>query len=81
VLSQKESPPVSTTDYEAAVQAFLRTRGVTRCPTVCVVPTRATVAEPDRAALRDYIAAKEAARIEKIKSYQNFTRPGAVVSG
>jgi hypothetical protein len=55
-------------DYEAAVAAFLSTRGVTRCPTVCAVPTQATVAEADRAAYRDYIAAREAARLEKLKS-------------
>jgi hypothetical protein len=59
---------MSETDYEAAVAAFLSTKGVTRCPTVCVVPTQATVAEADRAAYRDYVAAKETARLEKMKS-------------
>jgi hypothetical protein len=57
-------------DYEAAVAAFLRTKGVTRCPTVCAVPTQATIAEADRAAYRDYVAAKETARLEKLKSAQ-----------
>jgi hypothetical protein len=71
---------VSETDYEAAVAAFLRTKGVTRCPTVCVVPTQATIAEADRAAYRDYVAAREAARAEKLKSLQQIpntppTRP------
>ena len=47
---------MSEDDYEAAVAAFLRTKSVTRCPTVCVVPTQATVAEADRAAYRDYEA-------------------------
>jgi hypothetical protein len=61
---------MSNTDYEAAVAAFLSTKGVTRCPTVCVVPTQATIAEADRAAYRDYISAKEAARLEKLKSVQ-----------
>jgi hypothetical protein len=61
---------MSDTDYEAAVAAFLSTKGVTRCPTVCVVPTQATIAEADRAAYRDYISAKEAARLEKLKSVQ-----------
>jgi hypothetical protein len=59
---------MSSTDYEAAVAAFLRNRGVTRCPTVCAVPTQGSVAEADRAAYRDYVAAKEAARVEKLKS-------------
>jgi hypothetical protein len=57
-------------DYETAVAAFLSARGVTRCPTVCVVPTQATIAEADRAAYRDYISAKEAARLEKLKANQ-----------
>jgi hypothetical protein len=61
---------MSDADYEAAVAAFLSTKGVTRCPTVCVVPTQATVADADRAAYRDYITAKEAARLEKLKSAQ-----------
>ena len=57
-------------DYQAAVAAFLSTKGVTRCPTVCMVPTQATVAEADRAAYRDYIAAQEATRLEKQKTLQ-----------
>jgi hypothetical protein len=39
-------------EHDAAVVAFIRARGVTRCPTACVVPTQASVAEPDRLALR-----------------------------
>ena len=66
---------MSQADYEAAIAQFLRTRGVTRCPTVCVVPTRATIAEADRAAYRDYIAAKEAARLEKAKSLRHRPLP------
>jgi hypothetical protein len=62
---------MSEADYEAAVAAFLKKKGVTRCPTVCVVPTQATVAEADRAAYRNYVAAKEAARLEKLKSLQH----------
>jgi len=63
---------MSEADYEAAVAAFLSTKGVTRCPTVCVVPTQATIAEADRAAYRDYVAAREAARIEKLKTLQQI---------
>ena len=61
---------MSLADYEAAVAAFLRSKGVTRCPTVCAVPTQGSVAEADRAAYRDYVAAQEAARLEKLKSLQ-----------
>jgi len=68
---------MSDADYQAAVAAFLSTRGVTRCPTVCAVPTQATVADADRAAYRDYVIAKETARLEKLKSAQmvHFTSP------
>jgi hypothetical protein len=60
---------MSTTDYDREIAEFLRKKGVTRCPTACVVPTHATVADADRAALRDYSAAREAARIEKLRQY------------
>jgi len=66
---------MTKSDYEAAVADFMRKKGVTRCPTVCVVPTRATVADGDRVALREYAAAKEAARLEKMRSYQQILRP------
>jgi hypothetical protein len=65
---------MSEADYEAAVAAFLRTKGVTRCPTVCAVPTQATIAEADRAAYRDYVAAREAARLEKLKALEQILR-------
>jgi hypothetical protein len=71
---------VDTTDYEAAVALFLRSNSITRCPTVCVVPTQATVAEGDRAAYRDYIAAKESARLERAKSLRHLLHPWASLS-
>ena len=49
---------MSETDYAKAVAEFMSTKGVTRCPTVCILPTHASVAEADRAALRDYDAAR-----------------------
>ena len=63
---------MSRIDYEAAIAEFMRKKGVTRCPTACAVPTRATVAEADRAALRNYGAAKEAARVEKLRNFQQL---------
>ncbi|HEY3910739.1 MAG TPA: hypothetical protein VGM07_12720 [Stellaceae bacterium] len=58
-------------DYERAVALFLLTNRITRCPTVCAVPTQAIVAEDDRAAYRDYVAAREAARLERAKSLRH----------
>jgi hypothetical protein len=63
---------MSQTDYEKAVAEFLNKKSVTRCPTACVLPTRASVAEADRVALRDYDAAREAARQEKLNRYQQM---------
>jgi hypothetical protein len=61
---------MSQNELDAAIAEFMRTKGITRCPTACAVTTHADVAETDRAALRDYSAAKEAARLEKTKHYQ-----------
>ena len=38
-------------NYEAAVAAFIRVRGVTRCPTACALPIQGAVPPGDRAAL------------------------------
>jgi hypothetical protein len=55
-------PPLSPSDYEAAVAAFIRNRGITRCPTACVVRTQASVSAADRAALEQYEAEREQSR-------------------
>lgn len=61
---------MTETEYAAQIEEFMRRRGVTRCPTACVVPTHGAVAESDRAQLRNYNEAREAARLEKLKAYQ-----------
>lgn len=63
------------TAYETAIAEYLSTRSITRCPTVCVVPTQATVAAADRAAYRAYVALKEAARLEKLKALRHLVQP------
>jgi len=67
---------------EAAVAEFIRTKGVTRCPTACVLPTQAAVAAPDRAALQEYAAAREERRARAAARQNSFfpmisARPGA----
>jgi len=52
-------------EYEAAVAVFIRTKGVTRCPTACAVPTQGTVAASDRAALEDYATARARLRRQR----------------
>jgi hypothetical protein len=61
---------MSQAEYEAALAQFLAKKAVTRCPTACVGPTRVLMAEDDRAALRSYSAIREAARLEKLRSFQ-----------
>lgn len=39
-------------EHDAAVAAFIRARGVTRCPTACAGRTQGSVAPADRLALR-----------------------------
>jgi hypothetical protein len=57
---------MSPDEYEAAVAAFIRFRGITRCPTACVVSTQGVIAKADRAALEDYAAAREEVRRRRI---------------
>ncbi len=49
-------------EYEAAVAAFIRRNGITRCPTACALPTQATPAAADRAALQRYAALRSQSR-------------------
>ncbi len=72
-------------DYagETAVAEFIRTRGVTRCPTACVLPTQGSVAAADRSALEEYAVARERMRRARSTARLNsffpvvFTRPAA----
>jgi hypothetical protein len=57
---------MSSSEYEAAVAAFIHAKGVTRCPTVCVVRTQASVPAADCAELRRYEVARKMARRENI---------------
>jgi hypothetical protein len=52
-------------DGQAAIAEFIRTRGVTRCPTACLLPTQGLVDGADRAALKAYAAARERLRQEE----------------
>jgi len=56
-----------TPDYnhEAIISEYIRTKGVTRCPTACVVPTQASVTAADRAALEEYAVQRARLRRER----------------
>ena len=55
-------------DRDAEIAAFIRTKGVTRCPTACSVPTQGSPDHADQAAL---LARDELAR-SKIATWQVF---------
>jgi hypothetical protein len=58
---------MSSQNYEAEIAAFIRTKGVTRCPTACVAPTHASGGASDRAALRRRTEQLEATRQDKAR--------------
>jgi hypothetical protein len=51
---------------DTAVAAFIRTKGVARCPTACALRTQDDVAAADRATLEDYATARETLRQQTI---------------
>lgn len=59
-------------EYETALATYLRSKRVTRCPTVCAVPTQASIGEADRRAYRAYVDAKERQRLERLRALQKL---------
>jgi hypothetical protein len=43
---------MSQSEYESAVAEFIRSKGITRCPTVCLAPTQGSVDVSEQIALR-----------------------------
>jgi hypothetical protein len=58
---------MSPWDREAEIAAFIRAKGITRCPTACAAPTQASGSAADRAALRQRAEQREAARQERLR--------------
>lgn len=53
-------------EYDAAVAAFIRAKGITRCPTACALPTQGTIGPADRTALQKYVIARARLRENRI---------------
>ena len=49
-------------EHEAAIAAFIRSNGITRCPTACTLPTQANPGLADRIALQRYAALRSQTR-------------------
>ena len=56
---------MSRQEHEAEIAAFIRVKGVTRCPTAFAAPTHAANDPNDRAALRQRAEHLEALRQER----------------
>jgi hypothetical protein len=54
------------TPTETEIAAFIRARGVTRCPTACAAPTQASGSDADQAALRQRAERLEALRQQRL---------------
>ena len=69
-------------EHEAAVDAFIRRKGITLCPTACALPTQGTITTADRAALQNHAAARSQSRKQKIVARERalaaFAIPGGV---
>jgi len=48
-----------SSDDSEAVAEFIRTKGITRCPTACVLPTHALIDPADRAALEEHAMGRD----------------------
>ena len=57
---------LSDKDSATEVAEFIRTKGVTKCPTACVLPTQASVAAADREALGEYAARRAERRRARV---------------
>ena len=67
-------------DRDAEIAAFILTKGVTRYPTACVVPTQGSPDPTDQAALERYEIARDELRRMKIATRQrSFTLGGLAI--
>jgi hypothetical protein len=68
-------------EYEAAVAAFIRSNGITRCPTACALPTQATPGAADRAALQRYAEHRSQSRRRQIMARDRSFWTSKVLAG
>ena len=57
-------------DDSVAVAEFIRPKGITRCPTACVLPTQALLGTADRAALEEHAATRD--RLLRARAAMNW---------
>ena len=75
MVNEGSREAISDKDSAVEVAEFIRTRGVTKCPTACVLPTQASVAAADREALGEYAARRAERRRARAAAHaQQFWR-------
>ena len=62
-------------DRDAEIAAFIQAKGVTRCPTACVVPTQGSPDLADQAVLGQYAVARDELRRTKTATRWQAFRP------
>ena len=58
-----------------AIAEFIRSKGITRCPTACVVPTQGLIAAADRIALEQHAVARDRVHRERAAARWRFLAP------
>ena len=65
---------MSDEDCETIAE-FIRSKGITRCPTACVVRTQGAIGAADRIALEEHAAARDRAQRERAAARWRFSAP------
>ena len=60
-----EGRSTRTSGGDAVIAEFIRTKGITRCPTACLLPTQGSVDAADRALLEQHALSQEKLRLAK----------------
>jgi len=68
-------------EHEAAFTAFIRSNGITRCPTACALPTQATPGPADRIALQRYAALRNQTRKQRVTGRSRSFWTAKVLAG
>ena len=66
IAQYKKASGRSTTGDAVAIAAYIRARGVTRCPTACATLTQARIPAADQVALAQYGLVRERARQQRM---------------
>jgi hypothetical protein len=72
VINSQTEQTDGASECDSVIAEFIRTRGITRCPTACVLPTQGSVDEADRAALEEHASLQERSRRAKAAARARF---------